>query len=219
MASSATYDMLMSGINPELRQLGTGLLEPVTSALFGRTLMQAFRDTCEVTVYREYFHSRECVLPIFEFDYFGIKGYEALFRTLSVPFEPQEAVLPQQEPCRIALLIFSHANFEIYQCDSAIFRSLSKQLKSGLEQSDLKSRWHPHQDLLIWALFLGAYISVGQREHTWFIIHLARAAQLVGLKQAPDLKSVLVRFYYIDRIYHNKLEDIWEEAETMMDAT
>lgn len=217
-APSSTYNMIMSGVGPQLQEIGTGCLEPTKAPLFSQKLIQIFRDIREVILYREYFHERECVIPAIEIEYFTVEGYHTLFRALSLPFDHQELNLPQEEPCRIALIIFWHANYHIQQPNSAIFRSLTAQLKTGLEQSELKSLWHPHYDLLVWVTFVGACISVGKREHTWFIAYLARAAQKLYLKQSRDLKAVLMRFFYIDRLYHNKLEEIWDEVKILMDA-
>jgi hypothetical protein len=217
-ASSATYEKIISNTDPQLQQIGTGLLEPDIASLFDESLAQAFRDMCEVILYREFFHHQEWVLPETEVEYFTNKAYETVYRAISIPFEFQGAASPQQEPCRLALLVFWHANYAIHLPDSGIFRSLTTQIKSALEQSDPASLWSPHYRLFIWVMFLGAYISVGQREHSWFMMYLARAAQRQGLRTSKDLKAVLSNFFYIDRIYRKGLESIWDGASILMDA-
>jgi hypothetical protein len=193
-------------------------LEPDIARLFDESLVQAFRDLREVILYREYFHNQECILPEIEVEYFTIKAYETLHSALSIPFQFPRAMSPQQEPCRLALLVFWHANYAIHLPDSGIFRSLTKQLKSALEQTDLQSLWQPHYRLLVWVTFLGAYISVGQREHSWFMMYLARAARQRDLRTSNDLKTMLQRFFYIDRIYHKGLEDLWDEASILIEV-
>ncbi len=217
-AASSTYDMIMVGTDPQLMAIGTALLDPALAPLFDPELIDAFRGMREVILYREYFHDKECNLSSVEIEYFNVKGYETLYRTLAVPHERNDPLSPQQEPCRIALLIFWHARWRIHQPNSGIFRSLTTQLKDALEQTNLKSLWHPHTGLLIWAAFMGACISVGQREHSWFIAYLVRAARVMGLRQSTDIKPLLVRFFYIDRVYGKKLEDIWEEVKMLIDA-
>jgi len=217
-ASASTYDRITSSTDPQLKHMGTGLLDPGVASLFDELLVQAFRDLREVTLYREFFHTRECVLPEIEVEYFNVKAYETLYRVLSMPFQFPRATSPQQEPCRLALLVFWHANWAIHLPDSGLFRSLTTQLKSALEQSNLQSLWHPHDMLLIWVMCLGAYISAGQREHSWFITYLARSARQRELKCSKELKAVLQRFFYIDRIYRKGVEDIWDEVSILMDA-
>jgi len=217
-ASASTYDRITSCTDPQLKQIGTGLLDPGVASLFDESLVRAFRDLREVTLYRECFRNQECVLPEIEVEYFSVKAYETLHCVLSMPFQFPRATSPQQEPCRLALLIFWHANWAIHLPNSSIFRSLTTQLKSALEQSNLQSLWHPHDRLLIWVTFLGAYISAGQREHSWFMMYLARSARQRGLKYSKELRAVLQRFFYIDRIYHKGLEGIWDEVSILMDA-
>ena len=217
-ASTSTYKRITSDTDPQLRKLGTRLLEPDIATLFDESLVRTFRDLREVILYREFFRTQECVLPEIEVEYFSTKAYETLHRALSIPFKFPRTTSPQQEPCRLALLLFWHANYAIYLPDSGIFRSLTTQLKSALEQSDPRSLWQPHLRLFVWVTFLGAYISVGQREHSWFMMYLARAARQRGLKTSNDLKAVLQAFFYIDRIYRKGLENIWDEASILMEA-
>lgn len=217
-ASKSTYERITSYTDPQLKQIGTKLFEPDIASLFDKSLLRAFRDLREVILYREFFHNEECVLPEIEVEYFSVKAYETLHRALSIPFQLPMATSPQQEPCRLALLVFWHANYAIHLPDSGIFRSLTTQLKSALEQSDPQSLWQPHYRLFIWVTFLGAYISVGQREYSWFMMYLARAARHGGLHTSDDLKAVLLPFFYIDRIYCKGLENIWDEASVLMEA-
>jgi hypothetical protein len=217
-ASTSTYDRIASSTDPQLKQIGTGLLDPDVAGLFDEPLVQAFRDLREVTLYREFFHNQECPLPEIEVEYFSVKAYETLHRVLSMPFQFLRMTSPQQEPCRLALLVFWHANWAIHLPDSGVFRSLTAQLKSALQKSSLHSLWHPHDRLLVWVVFLGAYISAGQKEHSWFMMYLARSARQLGLKSSKELKAVLQRFFYIDRIYRKGLEGIWNEANILMDA-
>jgi hypothetical protein len=217
-ASASTYDRITSGTDPQLKQIGTGLLDPGVASLFDESLVRAFYDLREVTLYRECFRDQECVLPEIEVEYFNVRAYEILHLVLSMPFQFPRATSLQQEPCRLALLVFWHANWAIHLPSSILFRSLTTQLKSALEQSNLQSLWYPHDRLLIWATFLGAYISAGQRQHSWFMMYLARSARQRGLKCSQELKAVLQRFFYIDRIYHKGLEDIWDEVSVLMDA-
>lgn len=217
-ASASTYERITSNTDPQLKGIGTRLLEPDVATLFEESLVQAFHDLREVTLYREFFHNQECALPDIEVEYFSTKAYETLHRALSIPFQFPKATSPQQEPCRLALLVFWHANYAIHLPDSGIFRSLTTQLKLALEQSDPQSLWQPHYRLFVWVTFLGAYISVGQPEHSWFMMYLARAARQRGLTSATDLKAALQPFFYIDRIYQKGLQNIWDEASILMET-
>jgi hypothetical protein len=183
MISPSTYNTIILGTDPHLKDIGKGILNPEVIAMFDCKMIQAFRDLREVILYREYFHCNECTLPVDEVEYFNNKSYHLRYLALTIPFERQTHTTYKQEPCRIALLIFWNANYLTCQPDSALFRALTTQLKSTLEQSDLELFWGPHHTLLMWVLFLGAHISAGQRERPWFIMNLARGAWLLGSKK------------------------------------
>jgi hypothetical protein len=217
-ASKSTYERIASSTDPQLRQIASRLFEPDITCLFDECLVRAFLDLREVILYREFFHTQECILPEIEVEYFSVKAYETLYRALAIPFQSRRTSSPQQEPCRLALLVFWYANYGIHLPDSAMLRSLTTQLKAALEQSGPQALWQPHYRLFIWVMFLGAYISVGQREHPWFMMYLARAARQQGLKSAQDLKTTLQPFFYIDRIYRKGLESIWDGVSILMDA-
>jgi hypothetical protein len=216
--SKSTYERIASSTDPQLQQIASRLFEPDITGLFDERLVRAFHDLRDVILYREFFHTRECTLPEIEVEYFSVKAYETLHCALAIPFQPRRTSSPQQEPCRLALLVFWYANYAIHLPDSAMLRSLTTQLKAALEQSGPQALWQPHYRLFIWVLFLGAYISVGQREHPWFMMYLARAARQQRLKSAQDLKTALQPFFYIDRIYRKGLEGIWDGVSLLMDA-
>jgi len=217
-ASTSTYERIASNTDPQLQQMGSRLFEPDLAKLFDECLVRAFHDLREVILYREFFHTQECVVPEIEVEYFRVKSHQILHRVLSIPFQSSTALSPQQEPCRLALLVFWYANYRIHLPDSVMLRSLTTQLKAALVQSNPQALWQPNYELFIWVTFLGAYISVGHREHPWFVIYMARVARLQGLESAQDLKAVLQSFFYIDRIYGEGLESIWGEVSILMDA-
>lgn len=217
-ASEATYKRIASNTDPQLQKIGSRLFEPDIANLFHESLVHCFHDLREVILYREYFHNEECILPEVEVEYFSVKAYKTLYRAISLPFRFPRALSPQQEPCRLALLVFWYANYGIHLPDSGMLRSLTIQLKRALGYSDPHALWHPHYRLFIWVTFLGAYISEGQPEHSWFMMYLARAARQRHLTTSEDLKTALQSFFYIDRIYRKRLESIWNEASLLMDA-
>jgi len=135
-----------------------------------------------------------------------------------VPFEPRLPTSDKEEAGRLALLIFWFCNYQIAQPDSALNRALTIQLKSALEASDLKRLWTPHLDFLTWILLLGAFISAGQRERPWFVLNLARAARVLRLKEWSDVRSRLLPYFYLDRIYLRGMQESWEEARLLADT-
>jgi hypothetical protein len=214
---ASTFDLVLSDSPPFLTDIGTALLSPSVAALFDWQLNQAFHDLREVMLYREYYHHKGCAPPAAELDHFNIKSYNLRYLVLTIPFQNQTPVSDKQEACRIALLIFWNANYLVGRPESALFRRLTILLKAALETSDLQHFWDPHFELLMWVLFLGAHISAGQRERPWFAMNLARGARLVKLDNWADVRAILLRYFYIDRVYQKSFEEAWQEARMLME--
>jgi hypothetical protein len=214
---ASAFDLVLSDAPPFLRDVGTALLLPSVAALFDWQLNQAFHDLREVMLYREYYHHKECAPPAAELDHFNAKSYSLRYLVLTIPFQNQTPVSDKQEACRIALLIFWNANYLLGRPESALFRRLTTQLKAALETSDLQHFWGPHFELLMWVLFLGAHISAGQRERPWFAMNLAKGARLLKLDNWADVRTILLRYFYIDRVYQKSFEEVWQEARMLVE--
>ena len=231
--SPLVSDNILSRVSPELRDTGCGLMRTGADCLLHRKLVSAFGDLREVTLYRECYNGKDCDLSTEEIEYFHWKGYRLRYLCHSIPFERQrssgdagdanegtgrdKSVIQtddgRQEPCRLALLTYYHSNHLVSQPSSATFRLFTVQLKAALEGSDLSSFWVPYPELLMWVLFVGAHISVGQVEWQWFISYLARGAQLLDIGTLAGLRKMLLRYFYIDRVYGSSLISAWEEMQ------
>lgn len=58
-------------------------------------------------------------------------------------------------------------------------------------------------------------MSAGQRERPWFVMTLARAAQKLQAPNWMQVRAILTRFYYVDRVFQEEYRQIWEEAEML----
>ena len=213
----SAFDLVLSDTPPFLKDVGTALLLPPVAALFDWQLNQAFHDLREVVLYREYYHHKEYAPPAAELEYYNVKSYNLRYLVLTIPFQNQALVSDKQEACRVALLVFWNANYLIGDPESALFRRMTIQLKAALETSDLRHFWDPHFELLAWVLLLGAHISAGQRERPWFVMNLARGARLLKLDNWADVRTILLRYFYIDRIYQKSFEEAWQEARMLVE--
>ena len=202
----------------DMKQMGQGILNPEMDSVLDWRILQAYRDMVDVVQYREYYHERQIQPVPAELEYINTKSYQFRYAILSVPFEPRLPTSDKEEAGRLALLIFWFCNYQIAQPDSALNRALTIQLKSALEASDLKRLWTPHLDFLTWILLLGAFISAGQRERPWFVLNLARAARVLRLKEWSDVRSRLLPYFYLDRIYLRGMQESWEEARLLADT-
>ncbi len=212
---SSIFETIVSDVQASYRDIGTALSESPVVALFDLQLVQAFRDLREVMLYHEYYHSQTTPLPPAELDHFNIKSYNLHYLVLTLPLQTLPSASDKQEPCCLALLIFWNANYLVGKPDSALFRTLTTQLKAVLEKSDMLEFWGPHFELLMWVLSLGAHILGGQRERAWFVLNLARGARILKLGEWVDLRKVLLRFFCLDRVYQKSLEEALQEANML----
>ena len=198
--------------------MGTGILTPDVDSLLDWRISQAFRDMRDVVQYREYYHEKQ-VLPVQEEnDYINAKSYQFRYAALSAPFEPRAPASDKEEGCRLAMLIFWFSNYQMTAADSALSRTLTAQLKTALQGSDLKSLWGPYYELLTWVLMLGAFISAGQRERPWFVMNIAKVSKVLKLQEWSEVREVLLKFYFLDRIYAQGMRDIWDEASLLAES-
>lgn len=205
-------------MSPDMKQMGTGLSSPDVDTFLDWRISQAFRDMTDVVQYREYYHEKQLRPVPAELDYINAKSYQFRYAVLSAPFEPRAPASDKEESCRLALLIFWFCNYQISQPDSALHRTLTAQLKTALQASDLKGLWGSHYELLMWVLILGAFISAGQRERPWFVLNLARVSRVLRLTDWTGARALLLRFYYLDRVYAKGMQDSWEEATLLAES-
>ena len=85
-------------------------------------------------------------------------------------------------------------------------------LKAALEATDLQSCWGIANEAFLWVLFVGAHMSFGQRERPWFVVALARVVPTLKLHDWIQVRNLLTRFYYSDRVFQESFRNIWEEA-------
>ena len=209
-----------SKTGPNLEPVGRGLLSGHRSSFFTRDMLQILRDMRESTLFKEHVVENELGPGYIGSDIMAIKRMHILHRLLthSATSTDQAVRKDVEEVIRLSLLIFWNANLMLHQAASAIFRSLTAQLKHALERTDLRFYWTPISDALIWVLFLGAHISLGQRQRPWFVMQIARGAQILKIREWEDVRALLQRFFYLDRVYLTSYQNIWEEVLLLADV-
>ncbi|KIX96204.1 uncharacterized protein Z520_07982 [Fonsecaea multimorphosa CBS 102226] len=215
---ASLVEEIRQNVSEDVKKMGTGLLTADVDTILDWRISQAFRDMKDVVQYREYYHEKQLNPAPDENEYINAKSYHFRYAALSAPFELREPASDKEEACRLAMLIFWFSNFQVSRPDSALNRTLTAQLKTALQASDLKGLWGPHYELLVWVLLLGAYISAGQRERPWFVLNLARVSRVLKLQTWDQVRQVLLKFFYLDRIYAEGMRQSWEEASLLAET-
>lgn len=199
--------------NLEAKVLGEGLLNSIL--IFDSELISIIRDLCDATLWREFYVDGLEKLSADGESHLTTKRFEVEYRLITLPFQlcynTEDTI---QETCRVALLIFSTSSIMLLPPASGCCRSLVRQLMEALDQPgcDLQTLWAGLNDVLIWILFLGAHISIGQPEQGFFVAEIARCAHVLGLRELEEMRLLLVRFFYLDRVYQASTRMIWDEA-------
>jgi hypothetical protein len=77
-------------------------------------------------------------------------------------------------------------------------------LQTSLETDD----WQTHENVLFWVLFVCAYCTEKGTEEKVLVEALDDAVAVLGLMSVEDAKALLSTFFYVERIYGNKVKEM-----------
>lgn len=210
---------------PDLKEIGTILSGEHVALFLDSTIIEAYHETREIILFREFCARTDAVdLTAADERYFGHKLCKVHQVLLSSPHERSKDVShdsiinSKQETCRVALLIFLHTQIMRQSPSSALYRSLTLQLVSAMQQVALVSFWSPKPELWVWILFLGAHISQRQAERPYFTMNLAYGMKSMALREWSAVKKWLTRVFYVERTFGESFETIWQEVRLLMTA-
>jgi hypothetical protein len=183
-----------------------------TASLLGDTLLQYVVHHREFVLFKYLILIGDVTASIDDLELIFDVNHLTDYHLLSLPFNV--ALSPIQEFTRLALYISAWLNTLSFEPSLAYTKALIQQLQEALQRLELPPNPISALKLLTWQLFVGAHISRTRAERPWFIQHLARAIQLLGLESADQLSELLYKFFYMKRIYWRSLPQIWVEAWT-----
>jgi hypothetical protein len=213
----AKYDGCIASIpvpnaNPDLKQLGQAFFDSKMEAMLGSHLVNIFRDIGICTLWQEYYRLAGNDLIMTQMDCFNCLRWRSHFLVLNLPFENQHVNNNLRGPCRIALIIFFNANNQVSQPGSLLYRTLAAQLRNALEEPVSYPSWERSRGLLAWILLLGAFITEGEPEYGWFSMEITFLLQRIGRTSWNEIKPILLRFLYLERIFQAGFARIWNSA-------
>lgn len=121
--------------------------------------------------------------------------------------------------CRLACLCFHNsAIWTFYPMIAPLLPKPILALRAALEATIPSGVFALCRDLLIWLLFIGAACSqVMPSERTYFVSQLAMACRLHGVTSWQETRSILLGFFYVDRVHLPMLRQIWQEVQLQSD--
>lgn len=210
------FSNILSKCDPAIARIGEAFQDPELSPLFDGEMFQLLQNARKAWVCFE-------LIGVYDF-HPEIKRQATIMRVnidhrlLSYPFDHYGTHRPIQEAIRQAFVTFSSAHYCVVQPSSKIARCHIEDLQNALIMTDLKSCWGTASRALLWVLFHGAHLTFGQRERPWFVTALARVSQSLQLQTWIQTRAILVRFYYVDRVFQDSFRKIWEEVELVRNS-
>jgi hypothetical protein len=201
---------------PSLRRFASSLFDTRQAKVLGPALISITVDIREIVLLREIYRGSPTAQPAdVEVDYIHGRARSVDHRLLKLPFTNSgNNLTAQQETIRIGLYFIIHWDRrELKSTSSSLCRSLTFQLQSALQQTNLESGWAPNCDILAWLLLVGSHISCDQKERPWFILHFARIVRNLQLQDPTQMREIFLGFPYLDRVFKKSLVKIWEEVK------
>jgi hypothetical protein len=150
--------------------------------------------------------------------YFDDQRASIEYRILVMPGEEdkQQGVAKAgniQEPCRLAALIYTNMVFRTVQPSAAIHTALTSRLRTTLMQTDFMSCWGNLSEMLLWVLFMGGAVALQGRIRSWFVSVLTIACSHLKIQSWYDVKEILLKYLWSDRIWEERCKYLWIEVE------
>ncbi|KAE8378928.1 hypothetical protein BDV26DRAFT_260564 [Aspergillus bertholletiae] len=115
---------------------------------------------------------------------------------------------------RLACLLFHNgAIWEFYPQLGPVFPKPISALHQALATTIPAGFFQMLPEVLIWVLFIGAWGSQLLPERNFFVTELAAAVGGQGIQSWQELRSLLLNFFYVDRVQQRALGGLWDEIQ------
>ncbi|KAJ5341023.1 hypothetical protein N7541_010147 [Penicillium brevicompactum] len=192
--------------------------------IFGEAMPQIVYDLLELSWYAEWIKGNTGYKEFNEEteDYFNTEVLHVEYQLHSDRYTPTGQVKGDNsiEGCtRLALLLFHNsAIWNFYPMIAQLLPKPILALRTALAATIPTGLFALCRDLLFWMLFMGAACSATlPSERVFFVSELATAAQLQGIASWQEARSILLGFFYVDRIHLPMLRQIWDETRLQLD--
>ncbi|GAB1198858.1 hypothetical protein APSETT444_008188 [Aspergillus pseudonomiae] len=115
---------------------------------------------------------------------------------------------------RLACLLFHNGTiWEFYPQLGPVFPKPISALRLALATTIPAGFFQMLPEVLIWVLFIGTWSSQLLPERTFFVTELAAAVRRQGIQSWQELRSLLLNFFYVDRVHQAALRGLWDEIQ------
>jgi hypothetical protein len=206
--------------NEDLANTASALISLIEiPSIFGDGMSKVFYDLAELVWYAEWIKSGRYHQKLDD----KIEGY---FNTEVIYVEyalHMDRYLETGEPkgdaniegcVRLACLLFHNGTiWEFYPQIGPVFPKPISGLRTALAATIPTGFFQMFPEVLIWVLFIGAWASRLVPERTFFVTELAAAVGRQGIESWQELRTLLLNFFYVDRVHQTTLRGLWDEIQ------
>ncbi|EKV08072.1 Actin-binding FH2 [Penicillium digitatum] len=192
--------------------------------IFGEAMQQIVYDLLELSWYAEWIKGNTGYKEFNEEteDYFNTEVLHVEYRLHTDRYTATGQVKGDNsiEGCtRLALLLFHNsAIWNFYPMVGQLLPKPIQALRTALEATIPSGLFALCRDLLLWQLFMGAACSLTlPSERAFFVSELANAARLQGIYSWQEARTILLGFFYVDRIHLPMLRQVWDECHLQVE--
>lgn len=211
--------------NDDVALMATRLI-PLTKipGIFSETFSKIIYDLLELSWYAEWIKGSTGYKEFSDEteDYFNFEVLYVEYSLHSDRYTPTGQVKGDNSIegcCRLACLCFHNsAIWNFYPMIAPVLPKPILALRAALEATIPMGVFTLCRDVLIWLLFIGAACSQTMpSERAYFVSELADAARLHGVGSWHEARSILLGFFYADRVYLPMLRQIWQEVQVQVE--
>ncbi|KAL3480813.1 hypothetical protein BJX99DRAFT_204985 [Aspergillus californicus] len=117
-----------------------------------------------------------------------------------------------EEALRLCLLIYLNMrvwHFQNFPIMQHMVEALRQNLMAGTIITHFKDT---DPTLLFWVLFIGGMASLRHNGHLWFVAHLTKITNYLGISDWASAREILGGFFYTDQPDEKGGEDLWSEV-------
>ena len=67
-------------------------------------------------------------------------------------------------------------------------------------------------DLVVWLMFLGGSVTPDNSTRSWLIARLPRISVQLGFNYRDDVKTLLLKFFWVETIHQTLYMGVWDEV-------
>jgi hypothetical protein len=115
------------------------------------------------------------------------------------------------EACRLGFLVYLKPDI----CCQMTFNDLLRRLEACIYCIEMNTDMKRCEvsEFVLWLVFIGGTTALDGPSRAWFVAHLRKTATGLRIDRWDDVKVVLMKFLWVEKIHEASFLDLWKVAE------